>query len=209
MDYLASLFGRSSTSPLSQINSTPPAVASSPSKDLITGLPLPQSSERQTQPQARENKAPYVFMAGVVFTVLSGLITRRSIARRRVIPKPPLRVANGALPKPAAQDQVPEVSPVLEAFEALNVATINIFSLTTLAVGGGLWYLDIASMDEARTRLRGGLGIDGTGRTETEAEEDYEEWLATVLSRKEAKDRRREYEREKEFRRMNDRGRER
>ena len=97
----------------------------------------------------------------------------------------------------------------MEAFEALNIATINVLSLTMLATGGGLWYYDIASMEDARRKFRGGLGIDGSGRSEEEAEEDFEEWLATVLSRKEAKERKREYEGEKEQRRMNDRGRER
>lgn len=78
-----------------------------------------------------------------------------------------------------------------------------------LATGGALWYFDIASMEDARRKLRGGLGVDGSGRSETEAEEDFEEWLATVLSRKEARERRREYEGEKEERGRNDGGRER
>jgi hypothetical protein len=97
----------------------------------------------------------------------------------------------------------------MEAFEALNIATINVLSLAMLSTGGVLWYLDIASMEDARRKLRGGLGVDGSGRSEEEAEEDFEEWLADVLSRKEAKERKREYEGEKEVKRRNERGKER
>lgn len=50
-----------------------------------------------------------------------------------------------------------------------------------------MWYLDINSMADARKMIRGGLGVDGTGRTEQQAEEDFEEWMATTLARKEQK----------------------
>lgn len=54
-----------------------------------------------------------------------------------------------------------------------------------------LWAFDISSMDDMRRKIRGGLGIDGSGRSEKDAEEEMEEWLATVLARKEEKERRR------------------
>jgi hypothetical protein len=56
-----------------------------------------------------------------------------------------------------------------------------------MAAGGTMWYLDINSMADARRVLRGGLGVDGTGKSEKDAEEDFEEWMATVLARKDAK----------------------
>lgn len=58
-----------------------------------------------------------------------------------------------------------------------------------MVTGGALWAFDISNMDELRRKIRGGLGVDGSGRSEQEAEEDMEEWLATVLARKEDKDR--------------------
>ena len=76
----------------------------------------------------------------------------------------------------------------MEAVEALNIATINVLSLATMSTGGMLWYFDINSMDDARRKLRGGLGVDGTGRDEKQAEEEFEEWMATTLSRKETKE---------------------
>lgn len=51
-----------------------------------------------------------------------------------------------------------------------------------------MWYLGIESVEDARRVVRGGLGVDGSGRSEREAEEDFEEWIASTLSRKEAKE---------------------
>jgi hypothetical protein len=76
----------------------------------------------------------------------------------------------------------------MEAVEALNIATMNVLSLAMMSTGGMLWYFDINSMDDARRKLRGGLGVDGTGRDEKQAEEEFEEWMAMVLSRKEVKE---------------------
>jgi hypothetical protein len=76
----------------------------------------------------------------------------------------------------------------MEAVEALNIATVNVLSLAMMSAGGMMWYFDINSMDDARRKLRGGLGVDGTGRDEKQAEEEFEEWMATTLSRKEAKE---------------------
>jgi hypothetical protein len=172
-----------------------------------TSTTSPQSHfELQSQPAPRQNKAPVVFIAGVAFTALSILITRRSLARRRLTTKPSFYTNT---PAHAQAQPAKEVSAPLEAFEALSIATTNVLSLAMLTTGGSLWYFDIASMEDARRKLRGGLGVDGSGRSEGEAEEDFEEWLATALSRKEAKERKREYEGEKEERRVNERGRER
>ena len=61
-----------------------------------------------------------------------------------------------------------------------------------MMMGGGLlWAFDISSMDDMRRKVRGGLGVDGSGRSESNVEEEFEEWLATVLQRKEDKQRKR------------------
>lgn len=57
-----------------------------------------------------------------------------------------------------------------------------------MGTGGALWYLGIENLEDARRVARGGIGVDGSGRSEKEAEEEFEEWIATVLSRKEAKE---------------------
>lgn len=79
------------------------------------------------------------------------------------------------------------MSGAVEAVEALSIATVNVLSVTMMATGGALWYLDINSMAEARRLIRGGLGVDGTGRTEEQAEEEFEEWMASTLARKDQK----------------------
>jgi len=75
----------------------------------------------------------------------------------------------------------------MEALEALKIATINVLSAGLMASGGLLWALDIASLDEMRTKARRAWGgVDGAGRDE-KADEEIEEWLATVLARKDQK----------------------
>ena len=56
-----------------------------------------------------------------------------------------------------------------------------------MMTGGALWAFDISTTDDLRRKIRGGLGIDGTGRTERQAEEDFEEWLAETLARTDEK----------------------
>ena len=76
-----------------------------------------------------------------------------------------------------------------------------------MSTGGLLWYFDINSMEDARRKVRGGLGVDGSGRDENQAEEEFEEWMASVLSRKDAKEKSRIGGGEEK--RFNERGRER
>lgn len=47
---------------------------------------------------------------------------------------------------------------------------------------------DINHLDDLQRLVRGRLGVDGTGRSEQEVEEQFEEWLATVLDRKAEKE---------------------
>ena len=75
----------------------------------------------------------------------------------------------------------------MEAFEALNIATVNVLSVGMMVSGGLLWAFDISSLDDMRRRVRTGLGVDGI-RTDEDAEEEIEEWFATVLMRKDRKD---------------------
>ncbi|KAI4120477.1 MAG: hypothetical protein LQ347_007086, partial [Umbilicaria vellea] len=95
----------------------------------------------------------------------------------------------------------------LDAVEALGMATLNVSGFALMMTGGVLWAFDISSMAELQRKVRGGLGVDGTGRGEEEVEKEFEEWIATVLARKEDKDRARGVV--EEVRRVNERGSER
>ena len=74
----------------------------------------------------------------------------------------------------------------MEAFEALNIATINVLSAGMMVSGGLLWAFDIASLEDARSKVRKTLAGNGSPEDQA-AEEELEEWFASVLSRKEFK----------------------
>lgn len=155
-----------------------------PSPEVSAEL-QPRTHRKPQPPQETDrDRNKVIFGAGVAFFAFSLLITRRSFARKRLQAHPafytdaPANVAR----------QAAKTSGAMEALEALNIATINVLSVTMMATGGALWYMDINSMADARRMLRGGLGVDGTGRDETQAEEEFEEWMATVLSRRDAKE---------------------
>lgn len=130
----------------------------------------------------RRNKL--ITAAGLAFLGFSVLITRRSLARRRLAAR--AAFYNDAPAHNAEQSR--KVSGALEAVEALNIATVNVLSLAMIGVGGTLWYLDINDLSDARKMIRGGLGVDGTGKSEEEANEEIEEVIASILARKDAKD---------------------
>jgi hypothetical protein len=74
----------------------------------------------------------------------------------------------------------------MEAFEALNIATVNVFSVGIMVTGGLLWAFDIASLADMRSKVRTNLGVNPI-RTDQDAEDEIEEWFASVLARKEFK----------------------
>jgi exopolyphosphatase/pppGpp-phosphohydrolase len=169
----------------------------------------PQASElvrgrqRPSEPDVNPHRNKVVFGAGVAFFALAMLITRRSFARKRLQAHPafytdaPTNVAR----------QAAKTSGPMEAMEALNIATVNVLSVALMASGAAMWYMDINSMSDARRALRGGLGVDGTGRDEMQAEEEFEEWMATVLSRRDSKEKNKDDA--SSTKRVNERGQER
>jgi hypothetical protein len=176
MSWLTSLFSFPEPADL-KLQRRPKRILEEP----IPTQPPPQSI--QDQPRHRKNKA--ILGAGLAFFAFSLLITRRALTRKRFLK--PAFYTNA----PNHREQITkQVSAPIEAVEALNIATINVLSLAMIGVGGSLWYLDIDGLEEGRRFVRGGMGVDGTGRSEQDAEEEFEEWLATVLSRKEEKEKR-------------------
>jgi hypothetical protein len=99
------------------------------------------------------------------------------------------------------------INGAMEAFEALNIATINVTSFAIMTTGGLMWAFDVGGIDDMRRKIRGGLGIDGSGRSEKEVEEEFEEWLATVLERKKQKEEERLQEGRQDVQVTNERGR--
>ncbi|KEF58746.1 uncharacterized protein A1O9_06672 [Exophiala aquamarina CBS 119918] len=179
----------------SKITSLPPQPATDKPRLLEEPAPkpeLPSSQTALTEPQSTPQQAPraerphrskVILGAGIAFFGLSLLITRRAFARKRFT-NPGFYASS-----PEAQaEQAKKINGAVEALEALNIATINVASVAMIGTGSAMWYLDINSMEDVRRLVRGGAGVDGTGRTEKEAEEEFEEWMATTLARKEKKE---------------------
>ncbi|TKA82288.1 hypothetical protein B0A49_00441 [Cryomyces minteri] len=182
----------SGSEPLLQ-DQTPPAPATA-----VDGTPPADLSTAFTSPRSRRQLS--LFLAGATFFTFSTLLTRRALLRRHALTKPNFYAPSN---RPA-----PDVNGAIEAFEALNLATINVVSFGMMMTGGLLWSYDISSLEDLRRKVRGGLGVDGSGKSEMDAEEEMEEWLATVLARKEDKEKRRKREGivEEERPRTNERG---
>jgi hypothetical protein len=78
----------------------------------------------------------------------------------------------------------------MEAFEALNIATVNVLSVGMMLGGGLLYAFDISSLDDMRGQVRASIGVDGP-RTDEDEEREIEEWIAKTLNiqmKKEGKD---------------------
>lgn len=69
----------------------------------------------------------------------------------------------------------------MEAFEALNLATINVFSFGMLAAGGVMYALDVNGLEDMRRLMRGGLEGVAEGKSDEELENEVTEWVASVL----------------------------
>ena len=154
----------------------PPTMATNPSTFPSTS---PDQMERNDMFSRRSMKQLGLFFGGAAFFGLSSLITRRALVRRYAATAPKFYTSSN---RPAA-----EVNGAMEAFDALTVATANVLSVGLMTAGGALWAFDISSVEDMRRKIRGGLGIDGSEGRESQAEQEMEEWLATVLKRKEEK----------------------
>lgn len=133
-------------------------------------------------PAVRLNNNTKLLLGGVMFSALSVLVTRRSIRRRKLASIPPYYTASVY--------HRPRVNGALEAFEALNIATVNVLSAGMLIAGGTLYALNVNSVNDMRRLMRGGGGEpdDAVGqagpRTDEEIEEELQEWLASVLGKR-------------------------
>jgi hypothetical protein len=119
-----------------------------------------------------------LFAAGAGFLAISTAITRRSLVRK-------YKASIPRFYQPSNRPNI-EVNGALEAFEALNIATIHVLSGAMMVSGGLLWAFDIASLDDMRARVRKAMDVDGSVEDKA-AEEELEEWFASVLARKEFK----------------------
>jgi hypothetical protein len=163
--------------PFAMADSLPSSPSSKPNPPPPS-QPQKSTSFLDTLTNPRAQRQLGLFAAGAGFFLLSTAITRRSIVRRY----------KATIPKFYAPSNRPSgnINGAMEAFEALNIATINVLSVGMMASGGLLWAFDIAGVEDMRRKVRKQIGVD-VSRTDQDAEEEIEEWFATVLARKEFK----------------------
>ncbi|KAM0270440.1 hypothetical protein ACHAQH_009415 [Verticillium albo-atrum] len=157
-----------------------------------SGLPLTPSTSPSTTPSiarpspAHIDNGPFssrglkqlgLFFAGAGFLVCSTLITKRSVTRKKLAAFPKFYQPSHAA---AGKQENPEGS--LIALEALNLATLNVFSFAVMATGGVAWAFDISSVDDLREKARRTIRGEA-GKTDEAAEREFEEWATRVLTK--------------------------
>ncbi|KAI5801673.1 hypothetical protein DFH27DRAFT_64897 [Peziza echinospora] len=174
--------------PPTQPTTTTPSPISTTSDSSLPAQPAPSPPLPES---VRLRRQLTLLLAGPLFLSCSLLVTRRSLARKYLSTIPPRFHSN----------QHPPLLPpngAMDAFEALNLATLNVAGFAVTLVGGAMFALDVCNVEELRTRLKGDDGLGGDmmpeaykelKRKEREAEEEMEEWMVQILARKEVKER--------------------
>ncbi|KAI1176485.1 hypothetical protein F4777DRAFT_546451 [Nemania sp. FL0916] len=185
-------FGTTMTMPKDSDSSS----TSPPRSDTISPTSTPQPSPQQISTPQQPQPPPYtrppvfsqrslkqlgLFFAGAGFLSLAGLITRRSVTRKLRVTVPKFYIPNNRPVEKIGSDSS------LIALEALHLATLNVVGFGIMMSGGLAWAFDVSSIEDLRSMARGHVGPGG-GRTDEEAEQEVEEWIAKVLLRREMKD---------------------
>ncbi len=135
-------------------------------------------AEDFSTPRARKQLT--LFLAGASFFTLSTLITRRAIHRKHIWPKPHFYDFSNAPPS------IPIVGSV-EALEALQIATLNVFSFAMMVAGGLGWGFNVSGVQEWRAKLarkRPTIDVDRDPEEEAKELEGLPEWITGMMSGK-------------------------
>lgn len=166
----------------------PPPPPPPPQPTLQSQIHEPQHSpEEQFR---RSAKQLGLFAAGAGFLTLSTLITRRAVARRMVESAPRMFQPSHHGPGIPPRGQKDKGDDAFVAVEALGLATLNVFSFGVMMTGGFMWAFDISNIEDLRRKARASLyGVNGM--VDSAAEQQVEEWVAEVLSKKEKREKER------------------
>ena len=143
---------------------TQPSHSANPNE--LTTTP-PQNQKQSTSPQ----RPLKLLLAGTTFLTLSLYLTRRALRTRHLAAIPPYYTSSTY--------HHPPVNGALDAFEAFNLATINVVSFGMVGTGGVMWKLGVNDLEDARRITRryiGGVGegIGADGEVKSGKEEDEE-----------------------------------
>lgn len=171
-----------------------------PSSSPSTTTPTTDNNNTPQQPPLKQQQPPSttitpkepplipnnakLLLSGLIFFSLSALITRRALLRKHLSTVPPFYTTS--------MWHKPSISGGQDAFEALNIATINTVSIAMILAGGTFCVLDIDSVEAARKRYREKMGLEGSLKPgtkpskeeEEQFERDMEEWLGSVFEKK-------------------------
>lgn len=169
-------------------SSKPDSTTTTQKDKTITDLPINQQLQSSasaqppsepTQPplsqthKPKENTGLKLLLGGIAFSALSIWITRRASIKKRI----------GSIP-PYYSSSIyhqPKVNGAMEAFEALNLATINVFSFGILTTGAVMYALDVNGVEDMRRIMRGGLEGAAAGKSDEELEREVTEWVTSVM----------------------------
>lgn len=150
--------------------------------------PPPPEPQRTPREQfQRTAKQLGLFFAGAGFLTASALISKRAVSRKMVDSIPKFYQPSHHGPRPPPRAPAEKSDDQLVAVEALGLATLNVFSFGVMLTGGLMFGFDISNVEELRRKARSKLyGTNGV--VDDAADQQVEEWIAEVLSRKDKKD---------------------
>ncbi|KAK0749551.1 hypothetical protein B0T18DRAFT_287535, partial [Schizothecium vesticola] len=180
--------------PQSQVP-TPP---SAPRSSLSTHLPAPSAGPqpRTHTPitSSRSRRQLGLFFGGATFVLWSVLLTRRRVRTHQLRGQLPYFYYNhhfsplggpsiATTPRSAALLEAEEAGrrDPFVAFEALQLATLNVLSAAMMVAGGVAWALDISTLDDVRARARRSIDEAADMGLDPEAEREVAEWMAKTL----------------------------
>ena len=154
-----------------------------------------QQPPSQNEPPSRQHRQPpptnlKLFFGGMTFFAISLFITRRALRKRHLAAIPPYYTSS-------VYHRV-DVNGAVDAFEAFNLATINVFSFSMMGTGAVMYKLGINDIEDARRIVRrayigeGGAGLGSASKTGGEwnaeedklAEKEIEAWVVETLGLK-------------------------
>jgi hypothetical protein len=119
-----------------------------------------------------------LFIGGSSFLLIAQIITRRSIVRRYKATFP-------SFFQPSSHRTGEGINGAMEAFEALNIATLHVMAAGIMTTGVLAYGFDIASVSEIRPRVRQLVGFgESDEAAEKQAEEELERWIASILDKR-------------------------
>ncbi|KXG46174.1 uncharacterized protein PGRI_050300 [Penicillium griseofulvum] len=171
---MVSLFGWGSSPKPESSQVTP---EEKPTPEPTTPAPPAQTQLAQpASPQTNTNLK--LFFGGMTFFALSVLVTRRAFHKKRIACIPPFYTSSVY--------HQPHSNSAGDAFEALNLATLNVISFGLMAGGAVGYALNINGLEDMRRFVRNGLqgGSDTPVKSDEELEEEVSQWVSKILGDK-------------------------